>query len=141
MKMIDAFTTCLTGFNKRFESQNNSTQSFRDITPNARAVWVKRSCISITTCPCINTSYTLWLWLVVSFLLSFQHGLKIVLVCFFTLNVYMFFYQSLLVFLVSKIQINIKSRKSKKFDRRYCVLSQACFALYLCTNGFMHLRA
>ena len=42
MKMIDAFTTCLTGFNKRFESQNNSTQSFRDITPNARVVWVKR---------------------------------------------------------------------------------------------------
>ena len=42
IKMIDAFTTYLTSFNKRFESQNNSTQSFRDITPNARAVWEKR---------------------------------------------------------------------------------------------------
>ena len=42
MKMIDAFTTCLTGFNKRFESQNNSTQSFRDISSNAYVVWVKR---------------------------------------------------------------------------------------------------
>ena len=42
MRMIDAFTTCLTSFNKRFESQNNSTQSFRDITVNARVVWVKR---------------------------------------------------------------------------------------------------
>ena len=40
MKMIDAFTACLTSFNKRFE--NKSTQSSRDITPNARAVWVKR---------------------------------------------------------------------------------------------------
>ena len=42
MKMIDAFTTYLTSFNKRFEIQNNSTQSSRDITPNARAMWVKR---------------------------------------------------------------------------------------------------
>ena len=42
MKLIDAFTTCLTSFNKRFECQNNNTQSFRDITPNARAVLVKR---------------------------------------------------------------------------------------------------
>ena len=41
IKMIDAFTTYLTSFNKRFESQNNSTQSFRDITLNARAVWEK----------------------------------------------------------------------------------------------------
>ena len=29
MKMIDAFTTCLTSFNKGFESQSNGTQSFR----------------------------------------------------------------------------------------------------------------
>ena len=50
------------------------------------------------------------------------------------------FDQSLLVF-VSKIQKHIKSRKSKKFDRHYCVLSHACFALYLHTNGFVHLQA
>ena len=31
---------------------------------------------------------------------------------------------------------HIKSRKSKKFDQHYCVLSHACFALYLHTNGF-----
>ena len=42
MKMLDAFTTCLTSFNKRFESQNNSPQSSRDITPNACVLWVKR---------------------------------------------------------------------------------------------------
>ena len=42
MKMIDAFTICLTSFNNRFESQDNSTQSSRDITPNTRAVWVKK---------------------------------------------------------------------------------------------------
>ena len=51
-----------------------------------------------------------------------------------------FFYQSFLAF-VSKIQKHIKSRKSKNFDRHYCVLSQACTALYLCTNGFVHLWA
>ena len=42
MKMIDAFTTYLPNFNKRFESHNIRTQSYRDITPNARDVWVKR---------------------------------------------------------------------------------------------------
>ena len=43
MRMIDAFTTCLASFNKRFGSQNTRTQSYRDITLNARDVWVKRS--------------------------------------------------------------------------------------------------
>ena len=42
MKMIDAFTTCLASFSRRFEGHNTHTQSYRDITPNARAVWVKR---------------------------------------------------------------------------------------------------
>jgi len=42
MKMIDAFTTCLASFTRRFESHNNSTQSSKDITPNTRAAWVKR---------------------------------------------------------------------------------------------------
>ena len=42
MKMIDAFTTCLASFTKRFVSDNNRTQSVRDITPNARVVWVKK---------------------------------------------------------------------------------------------------
>ena len=41
MKMIDAFTTCLTNFNRRFEGHNSRTQSYRDITPNACDVWVK----------------------------------------------------------------------------------------------------
>ena len=42
MKMIDAFTTCLANFNKRFEGHNTRTQSYRDITPNAHDVWVKK---------------------------------------------------------------------------------------------------
>ena len=42
MKMIDAFTTYLANFNRRFEVHNTHTQSYRDITPNARHVWVKK---------------------------------------------------------------------------------------------------
>ena len=42
MKMIDAFTTCLVSFSKRFESHNTCIQSYRDITLNARDVWVKK---------------------------------------------------------------------------------------------------
>ena len=42
IRMINAFTTCLASFNRRFESHNTRTQSFRDITPNVCVVWVKR---------------------------------------------------------------------------------------------------
>ena len=42
MKMIGAFTSCLESFTRRFESPNTRTQSYRDITPNACDVWVKR---------------------------------------------------------------------------------------------------
>ena len=42
IKMIEAFTTCLANFNNRFEGHNSRTQSYRDITPNTRDVWVKR---------------------------------------------------------------------------------------------------
>ncbi|XP_065630072.1 uncharacterized protein LOC136067753 [Quercus suber] len=41
-KMTSAFTTCLESFNRRFENSNSCTQSYRDITPNAHDVWVKR---------------------------------------------------------------------------------------------------
>ena len=42
MKMIEAFTTCLANFNNRFEGRNSRTQSYRDITLNARDAWVKK---------------------------------------------------------------------------------------------------
>ena len=42
MKMINAFTNCLESFTRRFESPNSCTQSYRDITLNARDVWVKK---------------------------------------------------------------------------------------------------
>ena len=41
IKMIGAFTTCFESFTRRFESPNSHTQSYRDITLNARDVWVK----------------------------------------------------------------------------------------------------
>ena len=42
MKMTKSFTTCLANFNSKFEGHNLRTQSYRDISPNARDVWVKR---------------------------------------------------------------------------------------------------
>ena len=42
MKMIDSFTTCLANFNRRFEGHNTRTQSYKDITPNAHDMWVKK---------------------------------------------------------------------------------------------------
>ena len=58
IKMIGAFTNYLESFTRRFESPNSRTQSYTEITPNARRVGDEGySYISITTCPCINTSY------------------------------------------------------------------------------------
>ena len=42
MKMIGAFTNCLESFTRRFESSNSHTQSYKEITPNASDVWVKK---------------------------------------------------------------------------------------------------
>ena len=42
MKMIDTMTSCLANCILRFEINDSSTQSSKDITPNARAVWVKK---------------------------------------------------------------------------------------------------
>ena len=42
MKMISAFTNCLESFTRRFESPNSRTQSYKEITPNASDVWVKK---------------------------------------------------------------------------------------------------
>ena len=42
IKMIGAFTNYLESFTRRFESTNSRTQSYKDITPNASDVWVKK---------------------------------------------------------------------------------------------------
>ena len=42
MKMIDTITSYLANFTLRFENRNSSTQSSKDITLNARAVWVNK---------------------------------------------------------------------------------------------------
>ena len=42
IKMIGAFTNYLESFRKRFESPNSHTQSYKDITPNTRDVWVMK---------------------------------------------------------------------------------------------------
>ena len=42
MKMIGVFINCLESFTRRFESPNSCTQSYKDITPNTRDVWVTK---------------------------------------------------------------------------------------------------
>ena len=43
MKIIGAFTNYLESFTRRFESPNSRTQSYKEITPNASDMWVKKS--------------------------------------------------------------------------------------------------
>ena len=42
MEMIGGFTNCLESFTRGFESPNSRTQPYRDITRNARDMWVKK---------------------------------------------------------------------------------------------------
>ena len=42
MKMIGAFNNCLERFTRRFESPNSRTQSYKEITPNASGMCVKK---------------------------------------------------------------------------------------------------
>ena len=42
MKIIGAFTNCLESFSRKFESPNSRTQSYKEITPNASDMWVKK---------------------------------------------------------------------------------------------------
>ena len=42
MKMIDTITSCLENFTLRFKNHKRSIQSYKDITLNTRAVWVKK---------------------------------------------------------------------------------------------------
>ena len=42
IKMIGAFTNYLESFTRRFENPIYCTQSYKDITPNASDVWVKK---------------------------------------------------------------------------------------------------
>ena len=42
MEMIGAFTNYLESFTRRFENPNSHTQSYKDITLNARDMWVKK---------------------------------------------------------------------------------------------------
>ena len=111
--------------------------------PNARTkvdLWKGEegySCISIITCPCINYFDMVWhCWL---FAYVLHSSMFLLLLFFFMLCLFCSFWSIFTCFL-SKIQKHIKSRKSKKFDRHYCVLSHPCLALYLRTYGYVHLR-
>ena len=85
------------------------------------------SCISITTYPCINTSYVMWLCLVVCLLVVWV--VKWLFVCFCFKCFYVVIFLSIFYCFYVKNQKRIKSRKSKKFDRHCWVLSQNIFFL------------
>ena len=53
--------------------------------------------------------------------------------------IYIYIY--IYIYILSKIQKRIKNRKSKSLIDFVEFCLEACFALYLCTNGLMHLRA
>ena len=143
MKMIYTITSCLASFTQRFESHNSYTQSSRDITPNACVMWVKKGTHAYTLEHVHALIFPIWCDIV--WLCTYVF---IILACFYCFDLFFFFnalsvcsFWSIFTCFVSKIPKHIKSRKSKKFDWHFCVLSYACFALYLHTNGFVHLRA
>ena len=101
IKIIDTITSCLVCFSQRFENHNSSTQ------------------FSIRPCPCINSSYVLWLWLVSRLCFKFQH------VSFQVCFVHVVFVDLTLYVLFLSVLKNSKTHKNwkiyKKFDRLNCV--------------------
>ena len=119
-------------------SSNPRLSSHETLIPNNCSVWMRKGSygwaftllildliLSIFVGPCMHY---------MSYLHEFVHlGFSLYALFIFLINIYLFF--------LSKIQKHIKSRKSKRFDWHYCILSHVCFALYLRTNSFAHLWA
>ena len=115
MKMIGALTNCLVSFTRRFESPNFRTQSYRDITPNARDVWVKKG----THAQVLQHVHALilpmlcdYVWLCVCWLFELSTGWLFVcfcIKCFYTVVLDQSFPSC-----VSKIQKPYKKQKIQK---------------------------
>ena len=71
------------------------------------------SCISITTCPCINTSYALWLRLIICLLIMWFE-IYLLVFAFLHANCLRYcFLINLFILMCQKFKNHIKSRKSK----------------------------
>ena len=117
LKMIDAFTTCLASFTKRFESHNDHTQSSRDITPNAGVVWVKKVHMHKHYNMSMHKYFLCFVTLIGCVPFVIIPACVDNCVCLlFALNAFTFFLGQYFLTFMSKIQKHIKSRKSKKFD-------------------------
>ena len=137
MKMIGAFTNCLESVTKRFESLNTRTQSYMDITPNAHDVQVKK----VTHASALQHVHALilpmlcdYVWLCACWLFELSTG------CLFVFALNVFTLLAFIIFFSSKIQKHIKNRKSKSLINFVEFCLKACFALYFCTNGLVHLQ-
>ena len=71
------------------------------------------SCISITTCPCINTSYALWLCLIVCLLIMWFETYLLVFAFLHANCLRYCFLINLFILMCQKFKNHIKSRKSK----------------------------
>ena len=98
------------------------------------------SCISITTCPYINTSYALWLCLVVWLLIVWVE-ICLFIFAYFHLFFLMLLLINLFLLMCQKSKNHIKSRKSKILIDIVEFCLKIGFALYLYANDFVHLRA
>ena len=96
------------------------------------------TCISIRTCPCINSFYILCICLAIF--------LVIILACF---DNFLFFFKSfecfsfwsIFTFLCQKSKNTKKVENPKKFDWHYCVLSHTCFALCIYEHSFFSMHS
>ena len=118
-------------------SSNPRLTSLETLIPNNHFVWMRKgSCGWAFTLLVLDLILSIFVGLFMHWM-SYLHAF-----CASCNSLYaLFSFWSIFTCFMSKIQKHIKSRKSKKFDRHYYVLSHACLALYLRTNGYVHLRA
>ena len=122
IKMIDAFTTYLANFNRRFESSNTRTQSYR-ISPETHVTCGWRSILmhDHLLCSCINISNVLDH----RFMHHIMHWFLFIACFFYKFCFVLVFVDLTLLVLFLSVFKKVKNHKNwkifKKFDHLFCV--------------------
>ena len=96
--------------------------------------------ISCVMCASLVYIVLFCLW-VAHFFVGYLHSMILLIVNCFVCFCYFYIIAFDQFFFVSKSKNLIKSRKSKSLIDIVVFCLKTCFALYLCANGFVHLRA
>ena len=97
--------------------------------------------ISCVMCASLAYILLLCLWVTHYFVGQLLLLLLLLLLCLFLFCLYIVAFDQSFPYFVSEIQKTTQKVENQKIDWHCWVYLKTCFALYLCINGFVHLRA